>query len=80
MDKLLTFIKTLDKAARLDLFAKCGTTEGYVRKVACSDALLLGVAICVAIEQQTGGKVTRKDLRPDDWLLLWPELRELKAA
>lgn len=79
MDKLLTFIKTLDKDARLDFFAKCGTTEGYVRKVACSDSLLLGVAICVAIEQQTGGKVTRKDMRPDDWLLLWPELNKEAA-
>ena len=80
MDKLLAFIKTLDKPERLAFFARCGTTEGYVRKVACSDSLLLGVAICVAIEQQTKGKVTRKDLRPDDWQLLWPELREQEAA
>ncbi|MBA3774655.1 MAG: helix-turn-helix domain-containing protein [Ramlibacter sp.] len=29
---------------------------------------------CVAIEQATEGKVTRRDLRPDDWLLIWPEL------
>ena len=26
------------------------------------------------IEQSTEGKVTRKDLRPDDWHLIWPEL------
>lgn len=29
---------------------------------------------CVAIEQATAGQVTRKDLRPDDWHLIWPEL------
>ena len=29
---------------------------------------------CVAIEQATGGKVTRKDLRPHDWASIWPEL------
>jgi DNA-binding transcriptional regulator YdaS (Cro superfamily) len=29
---------------------------------------------CVAIEQATGGAVTRKDLRPDDWQRIWPEL------
>lgn len=29
---------------------------------------------CVAIEQATGGKVTRRDLRPDDWMRIWPEL------
>ena len=29
---------------------------------------------CVAIEQATGGEVTRRDLRPDDWQKIWPEL------
>lgn len=29
---------------------------------------------CVAIEVATGGKVTRKDLRPEDWSRIWPEL------
>jgi len=31
---------------------------------------------CVQIEQATNGKITRKDLRPDDWYLFWPELAE----
>lgn len=30
---------------------------------------------CVAIEQATGGVVTRRDLR-DDWQSIWPELKE----
>lgn len=29
---------------------------------------------CVRIEQLTGGKVTRRELRPDDWQEIWPEL------
>lgn len=29
---------------------------------------------CVPIERATGGAVTRKDLRPDDWQSIWPEL------
>lgn len=29
---------------------------------------------CVPIERATGGAVTRKDLRPDDWAQIWPEL------
>lgn len=29
---------------------------------------------CVATEVATGGRVTRKDLRPNDWALIWPEL------
>jgi DNA-binding transcriptional regulator YdaS (Cro superfamily) len=35
---------------------------------------------CVAIEQATGGAVTRRDLRPDDWHLIWPELAQKAAA
>ena len=31
---------------------------------------------CVQIEQSTNGAVTRKDLRPDDWREIWPELIE----
>ena len=33
-------------------------------------------AYCVAIERATVGAVTRRDLRPDDWHLIWPELVE----
>ena len=29
---------------------------------------------CPAIERATHGAVTRRDLRPDDWHLIWPEL------
>jgi len=34
---------------------------------------------CLAIEQATGGKVTRKELRPKDWEAIWPELATPKA-
>ena len=29
---------------------------------------------CAAIEAATNGAVTRRDLRPDDWHRIWPEL------
>lgn len=29
---------------------------------------------CVGLELASGGVVTRRDLRPDDWQLIWPEL------
>ncbi len=35
---------------------------------------------CVAVEDATKGLVTRKDLRPDDWHLYWPELAESKTV
>ena len=31
---------------------------------------------CIAIERATDGLVTRKDLRPNDWHLIWPELAQ----
>ena len=35
---------------------------------------------CMPIERATGGKVTRRDLRPDDWQEIWPELAEVHAS
>jgi DNA-binding transcriptional regulator YdaS (Cro superfamily) len=32
------------------------------------------IKTAVAIEVVTSGEVTRKDLRPADWQLIWPEL------
>lgn len=34
----------------------------------------LAAEYCASIEQATNGEVTRRDLRPDDWHLVWPEL------
>lgn len=35
---------------------------------------------CIAIEAATNGEVTRRDLRPDDWHLIWPELAAEQGA
>ncbi|EKD96592.1 MAG: hypothetical protein ACD_23C01388G0002 [uncultured bacterium] len=35
---------------------------------------------CNAIERATSGAVTRRDLRPDDWHLIWPELASEPSA
>lgn len=32
---------------------------------------------CTKIEALTQGAVSRKDLRPDDWQLYWPELAQV---
>ncbi|WP_343666295.1 transcriptional regulator [Paraburkholderia tropica] len=32
------------------------------------------ITLCWAIERATAGAVTRKDLRPGDWHLIWPDL------
>ena len=35
---------------------------------------------CSAIELATSGSVTRRDLRPNDWQQIWPELQEVDHA
>jgi DNA-binding transcriptional regulator YdaS (Cro superfamily) len=37
------------------------------------------IKTAVAIEQFTGGEVTRKDLFPTDWQQIWPELAQAPA-
>lgn len=32
------------------------------------------IRLAPAIERASGGKVTRRDLRPNDWAEIWPEL------
>lgn len=34
---------------------------------------------CWEIEAACGGAVTRRDLRPDDWQRIWPELATAKV-
>ena len=35
---------------------------------------------CLAIERATKGAVTRKELRPKDYWLIWPDLKAPKAV
>lgn len=39
-----------------------------------------GPVYCHRIEVATEGAVTRRDLRPDDWRAIWPELGEPHGA
>ena len=60
----------------------------FARAINISAALLhqwiegirpVAIQHCPAIEKQTGGKVTRKELRPDDWHKIWPDLAAAPA-
>ncbi len=61
-----------------ELFAQSiGTTIRYATKIIYlkKGTRLFGPKICTQIEIQTKGEITRKDLRPDDWQEIWPELK-----
>lgn len=61
------------------LAALLGVTKGAVHQWKL-DGRAVPIEHCAAIEQATGGKVTRRDLRPDDWQRIWPELADQQAA
>ncbi len=73
MKSLLSVLNALPTEAQHDLALRCGTSVGYLRK-ACSTGQALGPALCVSIEREFNGAVSRRDLRPDDWQQIWPEL------
>lgn len=64
-----------------DAINECGGPGKLACKIGASANQVInwrvrGVPIlfCPAIERATDGAVTRRDLRPDDWWLIWPEL------
>ncbi|OVE46711.1 hypothetical protein CBW21_17595 [Chromobacterium violaceum] len=69
---LRTHLNHMDRGEQADFANRCGTTIGYLRK-ALSTGQLIGPAICVSIERESLGAVTRKELR-HDWKMIWPEL------
>lgn len=72
-----TYLSTVDTA--VSLASKLGVTPGFVSQWR-TGVRPIPIERCAAIEKATGGAVTRKDLRPDDWNLIWPELTEKKDA
>ena len=65
-----------NRGAQADLARLLGITQSLPSAWAAIDPNKrrpVPVQYCVAIERATGGKVTRRDLRPDDWHLIWPE-------
>jgi DNA-binding transcriptional regulator YdaS (Cro superfamily) len=74
MKELLEYINSLPKDYRGPFAQRCGTTEGYIRRIAYTEGRVLGSKVCVAIERESQGKVTRQMLRPEDFQEIWPEL------
>ncbi len=78
MKQLTLYLNGLTKQEQAYFAERCGTSVGYMRKV-CSMGGLLREKVCALAEAHSAGAVTRKDLRPDDWAEIWPELRAVQA-
>ena len=71
---LKSYLNSLSPQAQEEFCSRVGTTIGYLRK-ALSKRQRIGPEIAVAIEQQSHKSVTRQELLPTSWHLIWPELR-----
>lgn len=67
--ELLSWLKTATDSEITDT----GTTRGHLRQIAYGNRQA-SAEIASRLELVTAGRVTRKQLRPDDWMVIWPEL------
>lgn len=74
---LETYLSTSETAA--SLAARIGVTPAFISQWR-SGYRPVPIHLAVRIEQMTQGGVTRRDLRPDDWADIWPELATDQAA
>lgn len=74
MEKLRLYLNSLLTDEQREFATKCGSSIGYFRK-AINTKEFLNPITCVNIEYFSSGAVTRKELRPNDWESIWPELK-----
>lgn len=72
-----TIKKAIDVVGtQIGLAKAIGVSQQMISKLLNNPDFPVSSKTAVAIEQATKGKVTRKDLRPDDWFSIWPELND----
>jgi DNA-binding transcriptional regulator YdaS (Cro superfamily) len=70
---LKEYVSNLERGGATRLAQELGLSPSYLSQLASGKAAR-SAAMCVSIEQATNGAVSRKDLRPNDWASIWPEL------
>lgn len=71
--KLSDYLESLERGAKAKLAAQIGAHASDLSDW-ISGSRPVPVHRCASIERATNGAVTRRDLRPDDWQQIWPEL------
>jgi len=75
---LKSYLSTLPRGSHGEFAIKVGIDRVYLSQIASrrqgERSFVPSPALAVRIEQATDANVTRKDLRPDDWREIWPEL------
>ncbi|WP_072208287.1 transcriptional regulator [Pantoea ananatis] len=70
---LKNYIDALERGEAKKLATALGVSSSFLSQMA-SGRSTISPARCVEIEQATNKAVTRRELRPDDWERIWPEL------
>lgn len=71
--KFKTYFFSLSKSERKLFAEQVGTSVGHLNNFSYGYTTLSPVT-CAAIEKKTDGAITRKDLRPEDFWKIWPDL------
>lgn len=76
---LKTYLQSGEKGSAKKLAEALGVSASYMSQMKNGDAPI-SPRRAVDIERATAGVVTRRDLLPDKWERIWPELAEQVAA
>lgn len=72
---LKTYTKALPRGGVTALAQRLGISSVYLAQLSArQNGREAKPELCVDIERETGGKVRRWSLRPNDWHRIWPEL------
>lgn len=80
---LRSYLDTLPHGGISDFAAVCGISEVYLHQLAVGQGgRRAAPKLAAKIEKLSGGSVTRKELRPEDYAEVWPDLAadEVKPA
>lgn len=71
--KLKTHFASLERGKAAQIAKEMEVSPSYLSQMVAGTAPI-SPARAVLFEQLLGGAVTRKDIYPNDWHLIWPEL------
>jgi DNA-binding transcriptional regulator YdaS (Cro superfamily) len=76
--ELRAYLDTLPRGGSGEFARKCGISEVYLYQLtAKQDGRQPSPRLSVIFERESGGLVTRQELRPEDYQNIWPDLQPL---
>lgn len=73
--ELKPYLESLPRGGAKDLADRLGISQSFLSQMASGKAPI-SPERAVLIETETEGYVTRQDIYPGRWQLIWPELQE----